>query len=271
VEPQPVFAGASGRVSLEARDALGRLVEARPAISARHGTLGPFAAGPHGLVAAYRAPSEVPADWTDVLEGVVKPAPGGTVARVAATVADSRVEAQALGARGEPVAGALLRSGGEDVRTDTGGVATFALPAGIGAGRAVTVEVVGRPGLAAQVFRVPTAQGDRYFPQRRDNLIEVSERLSLAPPTPVDVRILSLERRALRYRIVDLAGRSMRGRDASVVVVRGDSAAVTLGAEQPGDDGSVVVPLLDAAVGPLSASVTDVATGVSAAIELGSP
>ncbi|MBI5547214.1 MAG: hypothetical protein HY901_25310 [Deltaproteobacteria bacterium] len=275
ISPQPVFVGSSASAALAATDRAGRPVGVQPRLAAQRGSLSPFESGDGGLlVARYQSPSQPGADLTDRIQGQVLAAPGSVPARLRFSAADgqgSRLLVRAEGIAGEPVEGLSLELlGAAPAITDANGVASFALPAIASAPHAVETfecSVSDRPALRARAFRYVSAQGLRLFPEEGPfEPLALERSVQLAPAVPVDVR-LELTAKGLRASVLDVSGRTLKGRKISWSVTRAGGTPVALEAAREEPDGTVFVPFASPVAGPVSASVSDTESGVFAAEE----
>jgi hypothetical protein len=155
---------------------------------------------------------------------------------------------------GLPVPGQPLRVGGEERVTGEDGTVV------LGPVRPGRVEVVHGlwPGLRQTVDVV--AEGGPVFPLERALVPARAEQpVRLAPPVAVNVR-LKVEGPRVTFWMEDASGRVLEGREAHVALSAGQRSAV----EVKEGRGSFVVTH----DGPVSVSVADVATGVTALTEV---
>ncbi|HZH16065.1 MAG TPA: hypothetical protein VE057_17075 [Archangium sp.] len=155
---------------------------------------------------------------------------------------------------GLPVPGQPLRVGGEERVTGEDGTVV------LGPLRPGRVEVVHGlwPGLRQTVDVV--AEGGPVFPLERALVpFRAEQPVRLAPPVAVNVR-LKVEGARVTFWMEDASGRVLEGREAHVALSAGQRSAV----EVKEGRGSFVVTH----DGPVSVSVADVATGVTALTEV---
>lgn len=273
VSPDPVFLGAKGTVRLVAKDARGRLVKTRPVLRAARGDLGPFSAAGDGVLMAIYTPPTTSDVWTDAISGFVLPADAGVPTRLVAMERGGEVIVRAEGSGTAPVAGLEVELRGERATTGPDGIASFPAPSATRGLEHFVVRAVERPSLQASLWRLSASDGVHWFPRHvLSRALEVSAPVRLAPETPVDVRVELLARSAergpaLRYAVLDKEEAALEGREVAWRVSRADGAPVATDDPIRQKDGSVMVPLLGEPAGSFSASVVDVASGVSAAQE----
>ncbi len=274
VAEQPVFAGTTQPALLVTTDPDGRPAPALPALSAARGALSAFEQeGPGRLRATYTAPAQVPPDWTDIVSGTVLDPPGKVPARLEVSAVEKNLVARVTALNGRPISGEDLEIRATDAalglatKTESLGLATFALPPPTGADKPIEILLRSRPTLSALVWRLETSQGTVTFPEQGPfEPAAVQLKVALAPATPVDVR-LEVAGRTVRCQVLDAQGRVLRGREVAVEVARADGTPVTLGPPQPQSDGSIAFLVNGGTSGRVSVSAIDVASGVSASQE----
>ncbi|QRO02618.1 hypothetical protein JRI60_21455 [Archangium violaceum] len=254
--PEPmVHLGSTVAVTLTARDALG---QPRPGalaeVESSVGTFGPVREeAPGVLTSTWTLPPEGPSGETVVRAGAYGPA-GTEPARLSIWVQRSELYVGVTDLVGLPVPAQTLRVGDEEWVTGAGGAVA------IGSFRPGRVEVVhGQwPGLRQTVYVV--AEGGPVFPLGRALAPATAERaVRLAPSVPVNVR-LKVEGSRVTFWVEDASGRLLEGRKVHIALSAGERSEV---AEKEGR-GSFVVKH----EGPVSVSVADVATGVTALAEV---
>lgn len=250
-----VHLGSTVTVTARAWDARG---QPRPGVEWElHAPLGTFGA-PHE-----ESPGVVTQTWTLPAEGPLDDAavearawgPAGTEPAHLRVWADAgTLYAAVTDLAGLPVPEQPLRVGSETRVTGAGG--TVAL----GPVRPGRLEVVHErwPGLRRTVHVV--AEGGPIFPLEPP-LVPVSARevVHVAPAVPVNVRLQAQGAR-VTFWLEDAAGRVLEGREVSISLSAGERGAV----EMKGGRGSFTVR----GSKPLSVSVGDVATGVTALVEV---
>lgn len=250
-----VHLGSTTHVTVTAEDAFGRPRSgARVVLEAPVGTFGP---------PSEEAPGILRSTWTLPPEGALGPAavkvrvdgPAGTEpARLRVWAEGGVLYAGVTDLAGLPVPAQPLRLGEETRVTGEGG--TVAL----GPVRPGRVEVVhGQwPGLRQTVHVV--AEGGPVFPLESPLAPAVVEQsVRLAPAVPVNVRV-EVEGSRVTYWVEDASGRMLEGRSVHVWLSEGSRTDV----EVKGGRGSFVVKH----EGPVSVSVADVSTGVTALVEV---
>ncbi|MGI5862101.1 MAG: hypothetical protein ACOX6T_08580 [Myxococcales bacterium] len=273
VLPDPVFLGAKGTVRLIAKDARGRPVKSRPVLRAARGDVGPFSPAEEGALEAVYAPPAAAGDWTDLISGLVLPADAGVPTRLVAMERGGEIVVRAESSGAAPVAGLQVELRGEKATTGADGVANFPAPRSSQGLEHIVVRAVERPSLQASLWRLFASDGVHWFPRQvLSRALAVSAPVRLAPETPVDIRVELLARSqepgpALRYAVLDKEGGALEGREVVWWVSTADGAPAPTGDPVRQQDGSVVVPLLGQSSGAFTASVVDVASGVSAALE----
>nr|WP_257455567.1 hypothetical protein [Archangium lipolyticum] len=254
--PEPmVHLGSLVAVTVTARDALG---------VPRPGALGVMEA-PVGTFSPVRevAPGVLTSTWTLPPQGplgdtVVKAETYGPVgtepAHLRVWVQRSELYVGVTDLVGLPVPAQSLRVGDEERVTGPGGTVS------LGPLRPGRVEVVhGQwPGLRQTVYVV--AEGGPVFPLGRALAPAMAERsVRLAPAVPVNVR-LKVEGPRVTYWVEDASGRVLEGRKVHIWQSAGERGGV----QEKEGRGSFVVKH----EGPVSVSVADVATGVTALVEV---
>ncbi len=254
--PEPmVHLGSTVAVTVTARDASGL---PRPGslavVAAPVGTFSPAREGAPGvLTSTWTLPPQGPLGETVVKAEAYGPA-GTEPARLSVWVRRSELYVGVTDLVGLPVPAQTLRVG-DEVRV-TGADGTVS----IGPLRPGRVEVVhGQwPGLRQTVFVV--GAGGPVFPLGRALEPALAERsVRLAPAVPVNVR-LKVEGPRVTFWVEDASGRLLEGRKVHISLSAGERSDVV---EKEGR-GSFVVKH----EGPVSVSVADVATGVTALAEV---
>ena len=250
-----VHLGSATSVTVTTGDAFGRPRSgARVVLEAPVGTFGvPHEEAPGVYRSTWTLPSEGPLGPTGVKARVEGPA-GLEPARLRLWAEGGVLYAGVTDLAGLPVPAQPLRMGEETRVTGEGG--TVAL----GPVRKGRVEVVhGQwPGLRRTVDVV--AEGGPVFPLEPPLAPAVAEQsVRLAPSLPVNVR-LEVEGPRVTYWVEDASGRVLEGRPVHVWLSAGARSDV----EVKGGRGSFVVKH----EGPVSVSVADVSTGVTALVEV---
>lgn len=264
VEPSPVFLQSRGRITVNATDSFGRPATFEPSLSVVRGQLGAFDEM-DGRSADYSPPAAL-GNWRDAIIGVVHPAPGSEITAFRAEIEEGHLVVQGIDLAGRPVPHAELSIDDVSREADRTGLARFPMPAQKGA--VEPIDLSARNGLHARMFLLRTASGVQLWPERPLVLpIPVHREIALAPPAPIDVRV-ELTEEQLRYVVRAPDGEVIRDREIAFEVVAADGTPVATGTPHEEEDGSVTVPLRGPHGGALVATVTDVATGVSAARRL---
>ncbi|MGC4113467.1 MAG: hypothetical protein QM765_02110 [Myxococcales bacterium] len=269
---QPVFVGGGGDVVVKAQDREGRPVEVRPDLKAKRGELGSFERTAPGEVRArYRPPAQA-GDWKDELDGSVLGEAGKTPARLRISNAGGRVEVRAEDIAGYPIEGLALELGKGRLTTGRNGVASAELPDVPDSGlQTLDVQSPERRSLSQRFWRLRTAKGVQGFPEEGPfEAASISVPIALAPATPVDLQIDLVSEPApggLQVRVVDVSGRAVPGRELSWTVTAGGVPVPTAGQAREQRDGSSFIAFQQKPSGSVSASVCDVASGVTAAQE----
>ncbi|MGZ3460906.1 MAG: hypothetical protein ACXU86_20655, partial [Archangium sp.] len=250
-----VHLGSRVPVTITAWDAFGR---PRPrAVVVPRSPLGSFSPpreeAPGVFTSAWTLPPRGPLDET-VVKALAYGPVGTEPARLRVWAEGGVLYAGVTDLAGLPVPGQPLRAGGEERVTGEDG--TVAL----GPVRPGRVEVVhGQwPGLRRTVFVV--AEGGPVFPLEPPLVPATAEQpVRLAPAVPVNVR-LKVEGPRVTFWMEDASGRVLEGREAYVWLSAGQRSPV----EVKDGRGSFIVTH----EGPVSVSVADVATGVTALAEV---
>ncbi|HEY3449862.1 MAG TPA: hypothetical protein VGK67_26145 [Myxococcales bacterium] len=272
---QPVFVGGATSVVVKAKDREGRPVEVRPELKAKRGELGAFERTAPGEVRARYRPPRQAGDWKDELVGAVLGEAGKAPARLRISNAGSRVQVRAEDIAGYPVEGLALELGKTRLTTGRNGIAQAELaPAPESGLEVLDVQTPERRSLSTRFWRLRTAKGLQGFPEEGPfEAAALAVPVALAPATPVDVQIEFVSEPApggLKASVVDVSGRVVPGRELSwTVTASGGPVPTSPSQEQP--DGSLFIPFARKASGAVSASVCDVASGVTAAQEANLP
>jgi hypothetical protein len=266
ITPQPVFVGGSAQVSLRTFDRAGRPVGAQPSLSARRGVVAQFQPSAPGVLTAQFQPPSDEGDWTDVVSGTVLGLSGVVPARLRLSLSGQRLLASAQDVSGAPVPNLTLLLGEAKAKTGTDGVATFELPTSRSALEPLVVRLADRSSLQAPAWRVRAPEGESLFPDEGPfQALAVEAAVALAPATPVDVR-LEFTKSGIQASVLNVAGKVIPGRKIAFSVTR-QGRPVTLGAPHEEADGSVQVSFAEKVSGAVSASASDVESGVTAAQE----
>lgn len=250
-----VHLGSTVRVTVSVWDAFGRPRPGAQVVPrASPGTFSPpREEAPGVFTSAWTLPPEGPLGETVVK--VLAHGPAGTEpARLRVWVEGGVLSAGVTDLAGLPVPGQPLRVGDEERVTGEDGTVV------LGPVRPGRWEVVhGQwPGLRQTVFVV--AEGGPVFPLERPlGAVSAEQRVRVAPPVPVNVR-LKVEGPRVTFWMEDTAGRVLEGREAYVSLSAGERTPV----EVKDGRGSFRVTH----EGPVSVSVADVATGVTALAEV---
>ena len=250
-----VYLGSSLGVTVRAWDALGQpRPGAQVAFSAPVGTWSPpREEGPGVFTSTWTLPSEGPVEAAAVEVRAWGPA-GTEPARLSVWSERGVLHAGVTDLAGLPLPEQPLRFDGQARVTGAEGSVVLG-PAAVGR-HEVTHERW--PGLRRTVEGV--AEGGPVFPEDTPLAVGTARReVRLAPAVPVNVR---LEARGpqVTYWMEDASGRVLEGREAYVWLSAGERSAV----EMKNGRGSFSVR----APGPVSVSVADVATGVTALLEV---
>ncbi|RKH64518.1 hypothetical protein [Corallococcus aberystwythensis] len=251
-----VHAGSVARVVVAARDAAGQpRPEAKVVVAPREGTVGTVVESPPGT---FTVPWTVPENWHQVNADVTVHAygPAGTEpARIAVWRRGNMLIAGVVDLAGWPVPGqplrlnGLVRTTGEDGTVVVGGL----MPARVRVSHAVW------PGLDVTVH-VLGPQGP-VFPESVPLVPEpLSQRVQLAPPLPVNVRV-RVEGTRVTCWVEDPSGQVLRDRPVHVALSEGERGDLSV------KDGLTRFTV-HGAKGPVSVSVADVRSGVTAVEEV---
>lgn len=271
---QPVFVGGSAPVVVKAKDREGRPVAVRPELKAERGSLSMFErTGPGEVRATYQPPAD-PGSWTDSLVGTVLGEAGQLPARLRVSAVGERFAVRAEDVAGYPVEGLALRLGAADLKTGHDGLASTQLPELASSLEPLEVFSPERPSVRARFWRLRTKAGPQGFPEEGPfQAATVTVPVALAPAAEVDVRIDLVASPApggIKASVVDVSGKPIQGRALSWTVTTGGRPVATRsGVEQA--DGSTFIPFAEKVTGKVSASVCDVASGVTAAQEASLP
>jgi hypothetical protein len=248
-----VHRGSTVEAEVEMKDALGR---PRPggvvAAGSVPGKLGPWREEAPGVLRGPWVPPEQGESEVELRVRAFGPL-GSEPARLQVWAREGVLYAGVSDLAGWPVPAQPLRVGGEERTTGEDGVVA------LGPLRPGVVEVAhGQwPGLRQAVHVV--AEGGPVYPLGEPLLpAPAVERVRLAPPVPVNVR-LQVEGARVTYWVEDEQGRVLEGRPVHVALSAGQAGPV----EVHGGRSSFTVQ----APGPVSLSVADVATGVTALAE----
>lgn len=249
-----VHLGSTVEAELEVKDALGR---PRPgavvAVSPGVGRPGPWREQGPGVLRGPWQPPEQAEGEVELRVSAFGPV-GSEPARLHVWAREGVLYAGVSDLAGWPVPRQPLRVGGEERTTGEDGVVALGLL------RPGVVEVAhGQwPGLRQAVHVV--AEGGPVYPLGEPLVpAPAVERVRLAPPVPVNVR-LQVEGARVTYWVEDERGRVLEGRPVHVALSSGQAGPV----EVHGGRSSFTVQ----APGPVSLSVADVATGVTALAEV---
>ncbi|NOJ77345.1 hypothetical protein [Myxococcus xanthus] len=250
-----VHHGARTRVEVTARDAFDR---PRPGatveLSAPVGTFGPVEERQPGtFISAWAPPATGAATDVDLRARAWGPS-GNEPARITVWRAAGELYAGVSDLAGLPVPGQPLRVDGREVTTGTDGTVrlgparpgTLEISHGVWTGLTRTVHVLGADG--------------PVFPLERPLVSSAaSQRVRLAPEIPVNVR-LTVSGTRVTYWVEDANGQVLTGREVFVSLTGGQRA------EERVEEGRTSFTVR--APGPVSVSVADVATGVTALAEV---
>ena len=255
VEESLVHRGARTGVVVTARDAFDR---PRPGatveLQAPEGTFTPpEEAGPGTFTSTWTLPAEGSAGDVGVTARAWGP-PGSEPARIRVWMADGALYAGVSDLAGLPVPSQSLRVDGREVVTGVDGTVrlgpvrpgTVELAHAVWTGLTRTVHVLGMDGPVFPLERPLVSAG-------------VSQRVQLAPEIPVNVR-LKVDGPRVTYWVEDASGQVLAGRDVFVALSAGGRA------EEATKEGRTTFTVR--ASGPVSVSVADVATGVTALAEV---
>ncbi len=251
-----VHAGSVARVVVTARDAAGQpRPEAKVEVTSPEGTVGPAVEAPPGT---FTVPWTAPENSAQVDTGVTVHAYGplGTEpARLGVWRADAGLVAGVVDLAGWPVPRQPLRvNGAERVTGDDGTLSVGELVPGkvrvshaVWPGLDVTVHVLGPQGpvFPASAPLVP---------------VRIREQVTLAPPLPVNVRV-RVEGARVTCWVEDPSGRVLKERPVHVALSEGEKGDLSV------QDGLTRFTVRGAK-GPVSVSVADVRTGVTAVEEV---
>lgn len=250
-----VHLGATTTVTLAPRDAFGQpRAGALAVLESPVGSFGPVSEpSPGVLTSAWTLPPTGPLGETRV-KGLVYGPVGTEPARLLVWAAEGVLYAGVTDLAGLPIPGQPLRVDGQERVTGERGVVA------LGPVRPGRVEVVhGQwPGLRRTSWVV--AEGGPVFPLEPPlTLARAEQGVRVAPAVPVNVR-LKVEGPRVTFWMEDASGKVLEGREAHVWLSAGTHTPV----EMHEGRGSFVVKH----EGPVSVSVADVATGVTALVEV---
>jgi hypothetical protein len=277
VEPPLVFQGATGTVTLKTWDRSGRPVAVRAKLATGQGSLGELIPIEPGVITARYTPPQSPNAWADTINASVLALAGSTPSYIRLQAAAGALSARAEDLAGGPIEGLALELEGVKAVTSGEGIAVFRIPMPKTSEpvQHLCVRAVNRPSLQADLWRLVGPEAEQFFPASEvRGALDLRIPVSLAPSTPLDIRmelIAEAGKSRLLYRVLDVQGRFMRGRRVSCHVTGADGTEVRMGEPAELPDGSISIPLLGATRGSVFVSVTDVASGVSAAQEFTLP
>ncbi len=251
-----VHAGSVARVGVAARDAAGQpRPEAKVVVVSREGTVGPAVESPPGtFTVPWTAPENGARSSTDVTVRAYGPV-GTEPARLAVWRADAGLVAGVVDLAGWPVPHQPLRvNGAERVTGEDGTLFVSAMVPGkvrvshaVWSGLDVTVHVLGTQGpvFPASAPLVPAP---------------VVQRVEVAPPLPINVRV-RVEGARVTCWAEDPSGNVLKERPLHVALSEGEKGDLSV------QDGLTRFTV-HGAKGPVSVSVADVRTGVTAVEEV---
>ncbi|HSP77215.1 MAG TPA: Ig-like domain-containing protein, partial [Myxococcaceae bacterium] len=251
-----VHLGGTTALTVTAKDAFGRpRPGARVSLAASRGTLsGPREVSPGVYTGTWTLPDEGPLGEAMVAATILGPE-GTEPARLRVWATGGLLYAGVTDLSGLPVPRQPLLANGEERETGEDGTVllgplaagTVEVVHGQWPGLRQTVHVVGEEALQVHPLEPPLARP------------RASQEVRVAPALPVNVR-LKVEGRRVTYWVEDAAGRVLEGRQVHVWLSAGGKGLVQV---QEGRSSFTVTH-----EGPVSVSVADVATGVTALAEV---